>query len=225
MLKCGEFTECDVDPEKFSLCITTRLPNPHFTPELSARVTVIDFTVTIKVLEDQLLARVVLQEKPELESERQKLQTEVNGYQKKLVELQDDLLYRLSSCEGSLLDDPEIVDVLNLGKATAKEVQEKLKNAGEAEVRIKLACEEYRVIATRGSILYFLIAEMTGINVMYQTSLAQFVAVFQKSMEDAEDNKIPKKRIDNIIEQMSWATYPYVGRGLFERHKDVFVAM
>ena len=131
MLKCGEF---DVDPEKFSLCITTRLPNPHFTPELSARVTVIDFTVTIKGLEDQLLARVVLQEKPELESERTKLQTEVNGYQKKLVELQDDLLYRLSSCEGSLLDDPEIVDVLNLGKATAKEVQEKLKNSGESEV-------------------------------------------------------------------------------------------
>jgi len=217
--------ECDIDPDKFSLCITTRLPNPHFTPELSARVTVIDFTVTIKGLEDQLLARVVLQEKPELESERTKLQAEVNGYQKKLVELQDDLLYRLSSCEGSLLDDPEIVDVLNLGKATAKEVQEKLKNAGEAEIRIKSACEEYRTVATRGSILYFLIAEMTGINVMYQTSLAQFVAVFQRSMEDAEDNKVPRKRIENIIEQMSWATYLYIGRGLFERHKDVFVAM
>ena len=217
--------ECDVDPDKFSLCITTRLPNPHFTPELSARVTVIDFTVTIKGLEDQLLAKVVLQEKPELESERTKLQVEVNGYQKKLVELQDDLLYRLSSCEGSLLDDPEIVDVLNLGKATAKEVGEKLKNAGEAEVRIKAACEEYRTVATRGSILYFLIAEMTGINVMYQTSLAQFAAVFQKSMEDAEDNKVPKKRIDNIIEQLCWATYLYIGRGLFNRHKDVFVSM
>ena len=217
--------ECDIDPEKFSLCITTRLPNPHFTPELSARVTIIDFTVTIKGLEDQLLARVVLQEKPELESERTKLQTEVNGYQKKLVELQDDLLYRLSSCEGSLLDDPEIVDVLNLGKATAKEVQEKLKNAGEAEVRIRSACEEYRPVATRGSIIYFLIAEMTGINVMYQTSLMQFVAVFQKSMIDAKEDRVPKKRIDNIIEQMSWASYLYIGRGLFERHKDVFAAM
>ena len=75
----------------------------------------------------QLLAKVVQQEKPELEYERTKLQVEVNGYQKKRVELQDDLLYCLSSCGGSLMDDPEIVNVLNLGKATAKEGGEKLK--------------------------------------------------------------------------------------------------
>lgn len=81
--------ECDIEPEKFTLYITTRLSNPHFTPELSARVTIIDFTVTIKGLEDQLLARVVLQEKPELEQERQKLQAEVNGYQKKIVEVSE----------------------------------------------------------------------------------------------------------------------------------------
>merc|ERR1719262_966349 len=37
----------DYNP-KFILYLTSRLPNPHFSPELSAKCTVIDFTVTLK---------------------------------------------------------------------------------------------------------------------------------------------------------------------------------
>lgn len=88
--------EVDFDPN-FKLFITTRLPNPHYTPELSAKVTLIDFTVTMVGLEDQLLGRLIGKEKGELEEQRQSLIEEVQNYKKKIKQLEDDLLDRLSN--------------------------------------------------------------------------------------------------------------------------------
>lgn len=79
----------------------------------------------------------------------------MNGYQKKIKEFEDDLLFRLANSSGNLLDDTSLIDVLADTKKTSKEVGDKMKGANEAEVRIVQACEEYRPVATRGSVIYF----------------------------------------------------------------------
>ena len=63
---------------EFRFYMTSKLPNPHYIPEISIKTTIINFTVTPAGLEDQLLVEVVRHERPELEDKRINLIMEIS---------------------------------------------------------------------------------------------------------------------------------------------------
>jgi dynein heavy chain len=76
----------------FKLFMTCRLGNPKFSPELSAKTTIIDFTVTQNGLEQQLLSVVLSKKQRVLEESLNALLKEVTRNKKSLQELDKTLL-------------------------------------------------------------------------------------------------------------------------------------
>ncbi|DBA03213.1 TPA: hypothetical protein N0F65_003933 [Lagenidium giganteum] len=211
--------------DDFQLYMTTRLPNPHFSPELQARTMIIDFTVTQKGLEEQLLARVIQKEQKSLEEQLLRVQCDLNTNTKALVALDSLLLDRLSANTGNLLDDLELITVLAETKVKATEVNDKIVAAEEMKKGIDEKREQYRPVATRGSVLYFGIVDFSVVNAMYQTSLDQFLVLFRKAIDISERSSLASKRVSNIIDTLTYIVYRYVNRGLYEKDKLSFLLM
>eukprot|EP01031_Cornospumella_fuschlensis_P040724 gene40724-49662_t len=66
--------DSDVDYDNnFKLYMTSKMPNPHYLPEVCIKVTLINFTVTMLGLESQLLGQVVKAERPDIEQKKVQL--------------------------------------------------------------------------------------------------------------------------------------------------------
>lgn len=191
-------TEMDYDP-KFRLYMTSRMANPLFSPELAAKTTIIDFTVTQTGLEQQLLGILIGKIEKQLEEQLTELNESVTLNKRELFLGEQQLLNKLATAEGSLLDDPTLIDVLAEIKSKSKEVTDKLLSAEVKTIEINEKREKYRPVAARGAVLYFCIVEMTLINWMYNTSLYQFLDLFHYGIDKAPKSQRVEERVDHII--------------------------
>jgi len=85
--------------KEFRFYMTTRLRNPHYLPEISVKVTLLNFMITPQGLEDQLLGIVAAKEKPELEEKKNELIITGAANKKNLKEIEDKILEVLSSSQ------------------------------------------------------------------------------------------------------------------------------
>ncbi|CAB1116950.1 unnamed protein product [Ectocarpus sp. CCAP 1310/34] len=109
-------------------------------------------------------------------------------------------------------------------QAAAKEIAAAVEKGKLTEIEINVARELYRKQATEGAMLYFLLTKLCLIDHMYQYSLDSFVTFFLKSITKAKPSDTVDGRVLNLRDALRMTIFTWVSRGLFERHKLIFLS-
>jgi dynein heavy chain len=187
------------------------------------QVNIINFTVTFDGLEDQLLADVVKNEQPHIEQQRDDNIVNLAGYKKKIIQCEKTILQMLNDSKPeTLLDDVDLINTLESSKMTSEEIKIKIEESTKLEEVIEQTRNQYKSVSIRGSILFFVIKDLSIIDPMYQYSLQYVKGLFNKAMQSSPESADLQKRLTNLINQITRMIFTNVCRGLFEAHKLIF---
>lgn len=220
VIKIGD-SEVDYD-YNFKLYLVTKLPNPHYFPEICIKVTVINFTVTFSGLSEQLLDLTVRKEIPAKMAIVEELVVQLADDKKILQGLEDEILRLLSESEGNILDDEVLISTLGKSKMTSNEVNQRVVVAEKTKMEIDEACQLYISVSEVGTLLYFVIADLARMNPMYQFSLFYFVMLFEKCFQKAQKSSDLDTRLNHLYAEIQFSIFVNVCRGLFEDSKLIF---
>ncbi|PNI44695.1 DYNC2H1 isoform 3 [Pan troglodytes] len=82
--------------------------------------------------------------------------------------------------------------------------------------------DAYLPLAESASKMYFIISDLSKINNMYRFSLAAFLRLFQRALQNKQDSENTEQRIQSLISSLQHMVYEYICRCLFKADQLMF---
>jgi len=211
--------------DRFKLYLATRNPHPDLPPDALALINPVNFIVTRSGLEGQLLGLTLQYEQPELEEQKSALLRSEEEAKVQMAVLEKQLLMQLASSQGNILENTPLIQSLEETKVNAIAILKSLEESRVLQAALDKQRNSYRPIAYIGSVIFFLIRDLSRLNHMYRFSLAVFLRLFTKALHILKTQcteKAVEARIKVLNDSLIKLVVGYVTRSLFKADRLTF---
>ncbi|ROT81734.1 putative dynein heavy chain 12, axonemal isoform X5 [Penaeus vannamei] len=206
----------------FRLYLASRHARPSLSLETAASLTVVNFTVTVQGLHDNLRQILVRKERPELEDERQKLVLTTSSHQRALQDTEERILHTLSSAQGNILESEEAINILQETKQMSDEIKRKQEQCVETEAALLECCKQYESVSRPAASLYITLASLASVSPMYQFSLRWYVDLYVAVIDTTGKSSVLERRLSLLQEALVSRVHSAVVKGLAAPHRLPF---
>lgn len=112
--------------------------------------------------------------------------------------------------------------MLKASKKVSDEIAGRIEEAVVIEQEIAETMAGYTSVAVRGSIIYFVVADLANVNDMYQNSLQYVKVLFGKAIDATKPCEELAGRLELLEDTITKLIYTNIARGLFEKDKLLY---
>jgi dynein heavy chain len=210
--------------DRFRLVLLTAVQNPVFAPEVCAKVSIVNFSITPSGLEEQMLAKIVNMENRQLEDQKSDIVTKNVEEKQRLLRLEDSILKTLSESKNDFLENSNLINQLASSKTQSTQIKAKVVESKALEASIDAVRERYRPLAKRVSLLFFCASSMLNVDAMYEFSLEWYKELFKTCVEGTQTEP-GADRLAALTSAFTLFLFRNVCRSVFEKHKLLFSFM
>ena len=206
----------------FKLYLTTKLSNPHFSPEIYTKVTIVNFALTEQALEDQLLDILFETEEKELSKKKENNAKNIDSNKRLVVQNEQEILQLLSESTSSLVEDDTLVHKMRDTKELYENNSAQIISLEQNMKKIEDNRGKYRACAKEAAILFFVLDDLAHLDPMYQFSLKNYRVLFKKSIESSSNNlgMVPfEQKMEKMKDTLKSNVFKMACITLFEKHK------
>lgn len=200
----------------FRLVLATTFSSRAVPSSIAAYVNVVEFNQSRDGLEEMFLDRFLRLEKPRMQDTRTQVVDEMVTLMEGLREAEENILECLGSGHRLLYNLAATKKLASIQKQH-EEIVEGQTRARGIENSILQSREGYRPIARRAAVMFDVARIMAEINTAYQTSLAQFLIVFDAAIKHSE-----RTAVKAVVERLTQSAFYTSARALFERDRPLF---